>query len=164
MINSIAMGEMVMSEQKYNGSKASISGGGQSQTFLAGDPVFEEMKGQTTIFDQLNYGSPDFKVELKGIEKFDGINCYKILVKKGDKSETQFYAVKSSLLMATSQTKGEGENAQTIITAYGDYKDVNGLMMPHTMNITGAAPFPLPVVVKEYQFNVDIPDSDFDIK
>lgn len=163
MINSMTMGGQVMQEQKFDGEKGSISGMGQSKTITKDDPEFAQLQSETTLFEQLTYGTEDNKVELKGIEDFEGEQCYKLKVMKGDLEETQFYSIKTSLLVGNVVAKAEGEAQQVITTKFGDYMTVDGILLPHAITILGAAPFPLEMKISSYEVNADIPDSEFSV-
>lgn len=162
---SMGMQGMVMSEQKYNGQKASTMQMGQAKVSLPGEPEFEEIKDQLPLFDQLEYFKPGYKLEVKGSEEVEGSRCYKVAVTNPfGKLRMQYYDIKTSILKRESQNEGEGENAKTITSDFKDYKDVSGIMMPHEVVITGQAPFPLAMKITSYEFNTTIEDSVFDIK
>ena len=162
---SMQINGMAMQEQKLNGQKAASSQMGQTKVFMAGEPEFEDMKDQAQMFDQMHYLTKGFKIELKGVEELDGQKCYKLSV-TDDKGEvtTQFYNITTSLLARVSSVAGEGDKAKTLNTDYKDYRDVNGILMPFEITLTGQAPFPLVMKVGKYEFNVTINDTDFEIK
>jgi hypothetical protein len=60
--------------------------------------------------------------------------------------------------------ESEGEETMTIITDYRDYKEVNGIVLPHTITISGAAPFPLVSKIDSYQINATIDPKVFIIE
>lgn len=154
----------VMQEQKFDGKKALTSQMGRTKASGPGDPTFEEMADRTSMFDQLRYFDSKYKVELKGTEDVDGVKCYKLAVTKGEKTTMEFYDIKTSLHMRSSIVQGEGERAVTMVTDYKDYKEVNGIKMPHEITITGAAPFPMVMKISSYEMNVPLENSVFEIK
>jgi zinc protease len=162
---SMQMNGMVMQEQKTNGQKAQTSQMGQAKVSMPGEPEFEEMKGKAQMFDQLEYLSKGFKIDLKGVEEVEGQKCYKLSV-TDDKGEltTQFYNISNSLLVRISAVAGEGEKAKTVNTDFKDYREVSGILMPHEITLTGQAPFPLVMKYGKFEFNGEINDTDFDIK
>ena len=165
MVNKMEMNGMVMQEQKFDGNKASISGMGQSQVFESGSPEFDQAKNQSILFEQLFYNSDDIIAELKSIEEFEGEKCYKLIVQKGDLKETQYYNLRTNLLLATVMSEGEGEQTRVVTTTLGDYKEVGGIQMfPHSMTVVGAAPFPLEMKINEYILNQEIDDIEFTVK
>ncbi len=164
MLNKMTMGGQVMQEQKFDGTKASVSAMGSSKVLTSDDPEYASIKSEAVLFEQVEYLTDAYNLELKGIESFEGQDCYKMIVKNGDNTETQFYATSNNLLVGSVASQGEGEQAQVITTKYEDYKDVNGILMPYKMTIIGAAPFPLEMMVEKYEVNTEIPASEFEVK
>ncbi len=163
---SMKLGEMALQEQKMDGVKASITQMGQpTKVVNPGDAEFEEMKERINIFEQLEYLTPAYKLEVKGIEEHNGAKCYKVLVTddKG-KALMQLYDIKSSLLRKSTSNEGEGEKTRTVNTEYNDYKEVKGIMMPHEIAIVGQAPFPLVMKITSIEINGILNDADFEVK
>lgn len=155
--------QMTFQEMKFNGTKASSSSMGQSEIATEG-PAFEAAKDQATMFSQLNYGK-DYDIEVKGIENVNGEPCYKLSVKKGDKAMTEFYSVKTNLLMRTVQTQeGMPGQVMTITSDMGDYKTVNGIMLPHSVTTTGMGPAPMAMKATSIKVNETLDPSLFEIK
>jgi hypothetical protein len=50
-------------------------------------------------------------------------------------------------------------NIQTV--DMGDYKEVNGVKLPHTMTVSGPFPVPFKVNVSEIKLNAGVDDSMF---
>ncbi|MBK8700212.1 MAG: insulinase family protein [Saprospiraceae bacterium] len=161
----LEMNGMVMQDQKFNGQKAQTSQMGQVKVSAPGDEDYEDMKGRVKMFDQMDYLTDAYKLELKGIEEVEGVKCYKIMVTdpKGEVT-TQFYDMASSLLIRTSAVVGEGEQAKTMNTDFKDYRDVSGILMPFEISIIGQAPFPMVMKVSKYEINGTIEDKEFEIK
>ncbi len=163
---SMKLGEMAMQEQKMDGNKASITQMGRpSKIVTTGDEEFEEMKERVNIFEQLNYLTSAYKLEVKGVEEHNGEKCYKVLITdaKG-KAVMQLYDIKSSLLRKSTSNEGEGEKMKAVNTEYNDYKDVKGIMMPHEVVIVGQAPFPLSMKITSFDINAILNDADFEVK
>jgi len=155
--------QMTMSESKFNGTKASTSAMGQSEVSTEG-PAFEAAKDQAVMFSQLNYGT-GYDLEVKGIENVDGVPCYKVAVKKGGKTTTEFYSVKTNLLKRSVRTQeGMPGKVMTITTDFGDFNDVNGIMLPHTVTTTGVAPVPMTMKASSIKVNETLDPSIFEIK
>ncbi|MDA8692660.1 insulinase family protein [Saprospiraceae bacterium] len=155
--------QMTFQESKFNGTKASTSAMGQSEVATEG-PAFEAAKEQAIMFSQLNYGS-GYDLKVKGIENVDGEPCYKVAVKKGDNTTTEFYSVKTNLLKRSVQTQeGMPGQVMTITSDYGDYKAVNGIMLPYTVTTTGMGPAPMAMKASSIKVNEAIDASLFEIK
>ena len=103
------------------------------------------------------------KVELLGKEQVEGADAFKLKVTKKDSTVTTFYIDAESYLQIKQEgkrkvrgTEVEGE------TVLGDYKEVNGMMMPFTME-SGAkgSPQKQKIVIDKIEVNADLPDSLF---
>ncbi len=153
----------VMQEQKFDGTKGYMGGMGQSKTITEG-PELEQLKGESEMFKQLNYASNGTTLELKGVENVDGTDCYKVAVKsKSGKETTQFYDIKTNYLIREVSSQDGPQGPMNITTDLADYSETNGISSPQTIKITGAAPFPLVMKVKEVIYNAAMDDSIFSI-
>ena len=157
---------MVMQESKFNGTKALVGGMGQKQVVTEG-PIFEDTKSQATMFSQLEYLGDDYTIELKSIEDVDGVACYKLSVTSPDGStKTEFYDVKSNLLIREVQVREAGPgNSVTITQDFKDYKEVEGgITFPHKMVTSGAMPVPMEMNATSITVNGEIDDALFIIE
>jgi hypothetical protein len=123
----IGSGPMVFGKQIYNAGK------GITDSPMSGEkkPVEEaeliNMKEQALLISELYYGELGFKTELAGIEEQrSGDKWYKVVVTKpGDVRETNYFDVNTGLKVRT-------ESKQSVV-AYSDYKPVNGVLFPFTV-------------------------------
>lgn len=159
----VMMNGMAMQEQKYDGENGMAGQMGQTQK-LEGEQL-ESMKRQATMFPELNYADTSYTLTLKGIENIDGTDAYEVELEtsNGEKS-TEFYAVDSGLKIRTVQVVEGGGQTATIINDIGDYKEVEGILFPHTLTVTGAAPIPLKNEVISIEVNKGIDDSVFKVE
>ncbi len=162
MAMTVGNGQMVFQEMKFDGTTAMTGGMGQSQTATEG-PVFETTKEQAVMFPQLSYKADE--LELKGIDNVEGESCYKVIVTRDGKSETQYYSVKTGLLMRSvkSEEAAPGQ-VVTMTTDMSDYKEVGGIMIPHKMVTAGAMPTPMVMEAKSIKVNEAIDKAMFEIK
>lgn len=156
----MSMMGMTVQEQKFDGVKASMGQMGQTQV-VEDEEMLNALKNEAVMFEQLQYSDSGYKVELKGIENIQGENCYKVVVTDptGD-SSTEFYNVETKLLARSIQAEGD----VVVITDYKDYKDVNGILFPHAVEIDGAAPMVLKLEANKIEVNKEIPDSVFTVE
>ena len=76
--------------------------------------------------------------ELLSISLVDGVDAYKIKVTAGEDSSFRYYAVDSNLLIRTEESQEAQGQTVTTLTDYGDYKEVEGVMVPFlTKIVTG---------------------------
>lgn len=150
----INMMGMTVQEQRYDGKKGMVAQMGNKQVIEAGEEL-EELKDAAKLFEQMQYSNPGFVLELKGVEAINGENCYKVSIKdpKGNMS-TEFYDIKTGLLTRSVESKGPA----TVSTDYKDYKEVNGIKFPFTVEISGA--FPETLVMKVDSLDVNKATDD----
>jgi predicted Zn-dependent peptidase len=159
------MGGNVMAEQILNGDKAVVSQMGQKQVLTEGKD-FESIKEQMALFPELDILDGTNKLELKGLENIDGVNCYKVAVEnKNGEVSTYFYSAVTNL-MKRSVSTGEAQGQTVTTTAdFADYKDAGeGILMPFKLTVSGAMPFPLNMELKKVELNAEIDDSNFSIE
>jgi len=149
---------MTEQEQKYDGMKGLSAQMGQKKVITEG-PELEEMKAQEKMFEQQMYGDAGYKLEIKGIENVEGANCYKVIVTtpKGDVT-TEFYDIKTNLLTRSVKTAGEGDKMVK------DYKSVEGIMVPHSITISGAMPVPMVLEATTIEINKTVAADVFKVE
>lgn len=102
-------------------------------------------------------------VELLGTEEIDGTDTYKIKLtrKNGDESihflDTE-YCLEIKIRSTTSRQGMELEVESTL----GDYKEVAGVMMPHSLTQAAeGAPGPVSFMFEKVEVNIDLPADRF---
>ncbi len=160
----VKLGEMVMQEQVYDGTKMKSAGMGQSNIITEG-PELEKMAEQARMFPRMSYTANGYKLDLKGVEYVDGAKCYKVNVTSpsGNKS-TEFYNQTSGLLVRSISTEEMQGQSITQTSDYADYKAVDGVMFPHKMTVSGAMPTPLVMNVSSIVLNGTMADTLFEVK
>lgn len=113
-----------------------------------------EKKASSNTFDELNLLKKTDLV-LDGIEPINGSDAYAI---KNGKS-TLYYDVKSGLKVAEAKTIERGDQKMTVMTNFGDYKEVKGVKIPHEMIINQG--MELNFKMNEVKINEGVSDADF---
>ncbi len=128
------------------------------QTIPLQDNEHQDMIVDGQLFPERKYKENGVKVSLSGMDIVNGKKAYKVLVTypSGTK-KTHFFDVESFLKIKEIETEG----AATVTNDIGDYKKVNGVMFPHSVTITGAAPFPLKMITKSIIVNGEMKDEIF---
>ncbi|MBK9257457.1 MAG: insulinase family protein [Saprospiraceae bacterium] len=159
----VMMMGMTVQEQKFNGQKAMTGQMGQNQVYTEGEE-FEALKGQAKLFEQFDYLTDEYTLELKGIEDVDGTDCYKILItdKKGE-VKTEYFAVKSNLLARSVVTQQAQGQTVSITNDFKDYKLVGGVLIPHTITLSGAMPVPIVMEATKIEVNTTLAADTFNI-
>ncbi|MBK6931007.1 MAG: insulinase family protein [Saprospirales bacterium] len=154
----------VVQSRVYDGEKALESGMG-GQRMLEGEEL-EDVREQAQFCKEAAYLSGGYKLTLKGVEPIDGKNAYVLEVERQDgKKSTEYYDMASSLKMReVSTTLGPEGEPSSVITDLGDYKEVNGILFPHSMTISGVFPVPMKGTVTELKVNAGLDDAVFQLK
>ncbi len=154
----------VMNSRIYNSGKAKEEGMGGSR-MLEGEEL-EDMKEQAYLFKEAAYLANNYNLTLKGIENIGGKDAYAIAVERPNgKKSTEFYEVATGLKLREVRTaEGADGSPATIITEFGDYKPVQGVLFPHSMTLSGAFPVPMKGLLRSIKVNAGIPDSAFELK
>lgn len=153
------MGNPVMA-QKFDGEQMFANGKG---TAVEAEKA-KELKLQAMIAPEVAYGKMGFETELKGIEKVDGKDTYKVLVTSptGNKT-TSYYDVKTSLKVKEITITADGPDGQstTATSIMGDYKKVEaGFMYPHKIK-QSVGPQTFDMEIKSIKVNSGLTDDIF---
>ena len=149
------MGGQTMSLMKRNFSGEKGYMEQQGQKMLMSEEEIMEAKNVEGIFEELYYSED--QTELLSINSIDGEDVYKVKVMKNEKTSYRYYAVESGYLISIEE---EDENKNISSTKYGDYRSVNGIMMPYFMQVNAGGQN-LEFNTSEVMVNTELKDSDF---
>ena len=153
----VAVGGNVMQRIVFDGEKGSMSAMGQTQEMPT--EMVETMKS-AHIFPELFFAEDNVKLELAGIEVIDGQNAYKVLATTANgQVGTSFYAVDSFLKIREIDPTPKG--APQEIKDLSGYQEVNGILFPHAMSISGAMPMKISLDADVIEVNPPIEDDTF---
>ena len=111
----------------------------------------------------VDYKAKGHTVEYVGQESVEGAETYKLkLTKKGGKVETFYLDTETGLILkeeSTRKMRGTEMEGETIL---GDYKDVDGMLMPFSLEQgTKGSPQKQKMTFEKYEFDVAFEDSRF---
>ena len=161
MAQKIGMGGMIMQQMLFDGTDAVMIAQGQTQALPEGTK--KDLMGSVMPTPELGYLNGNYQLELRGVEDLDGTSAYKLLVTKpSGAKKTEFYAVDSGLKLKETETQ-EGPGGQSVTSSqeFSDYRDVSGILFPHTIIIKGGMPVPLELKVSKIEVNSGLDDSTF---
>ena len=147
----------------------SVMGNTMQKVVFDGEKGYQEAQGRKTdmkpeditegkeanaIFNDLNYTSG----KLTRIEPIDGKNT--IVLKIGN--EEIFYDMTSGLKVKAIKTVKTPDGKEVKVpTTFGDYKPVEGIMFPHSIEIK-SGPMNLNFKISEIKINEGVEDKDFE--
>ncbi len=111
----------------------------------------------------VDYKEKGHQVELVGKEPVEGTEAYKLKVTKKNGDVNYVYIDTESNLefKREGKTKIRGQDME-FETAIGDYKEVGGLLLPHSIeNKPKGAPHGQTLTIDKVEMDVDIPDTAF---
>ena len=119
----------------------------------------------------LRYKEKGYSVELQGSEAVEGTDCFKIkLTKKPimidgkeEENSTVYFIDKENFvpIMAKSVIKKGPAKGKTSESIMSDYQEVNGLMLPFTMDQKFDGQLQASIAIEKIEFNVEIDDKEF---
>lgn len=156
--NVTEMNGMTVQKQVYNGEKGKVTAMGQQQD-IEGDQL-ENLKFEAKMFKFLRYDELGVQLELKGVEQVDGKDAYKIQVTNPTGStHYDFYDVDSGLKVKTKSKQQTPQGEVTTEQQFKNYKEVNGVKFPYTIQISGMRN--MTMEIQSYEVNEDIDESVF---
>jgi zinc protease len=163
ILNEMKSGEKLIQKQVSDGKKGQNAGMGGNAPMDENE--LADIRREAVPFVESQYIALGYKTELKGIELINGKKAYRIDVKlPNNRLIQEFYDMESSLKVREMTTEGDGTEAQTMTTDFADYKDIDGLKIPHTTIVTGMMPTPLKFLVTSVKINSGLADTLFLVK
>lgn len=154
----MSMNGNVMMQQSFNGERG-VMKGFQGEQEIVGVEL-EDLKVDAALNVELKYAELGVKLTLEAIEKVDGKNAYKVKVENpSGKTVHDYFDVESGLRVQTKETivAPQGEFIQ--LQAYKDYKEINGVLYPFTISVSGVQNMELKV--ESVEINTDLADDLF---
>jgi hypothetical protein len=119
----------------------------------------------------LNYKQKGYTLELQDAEVVEGTDCFKLKMTKKpikidgkDEENASVYLIDKEnfipILIRSVIKKGPAKGKLSEIY-FSDYQDVNGLMMPFTIDQKFEAQTQASIVIEKIELNVDIDDKEF---
>ncbi len=135
----------------------------QGQTIkLEGDRL-EELKIQATMNLYFDYAKYGIETELKGIKDVDGKDAYEIeLTLPNGKKWYHYYDTETGLKVKEVSTIDSPQGAFTQTVMLGDYKEVDGILFPHSYT-QQLGPTTVDLSVTDIKINQDLSDQLFQV-
>ncbi len=110
----------------------------------------------------VDYQPRGILVELVGQEPVEGTNTYKLKVTMKNGNVTTYFLDAEYYLPIRTEAKRTVQGRElNIVTALGDYKPEGGLIVPHSIQVTGQGPGVQAFVIEKIEMNPALKDEDF---
>ena len=123
----------------------------------------KEVKDMAESMDPLvDYKEKGYKLELVGKEDMEGTEVYKLkMIKKDNKEEFFYLDTESGIELKSSSYVKRGENEILVETFFGDYQEVDGIMMAFQMEVKTDNQTSVTMTFEEFKFNEKMDDALF---
>ncbi len=106
----------------------------------------------------LDYKAKGHAVELAGTEEIEGTECYKLIVNRKNSGIATYFIDKDSYMVVRQVTKRVVAGQEMEISVdLADYKEVGGIMMPHSITQPGLGT----IVLTSVKLNESVDESIF---
>ena len=156
----MSMPGMIIMRQVYDGESGYVEQMGQKTPM--DEATLEEMKKEAQIVPEMSLLGDGYTLAVDGIEEVNGEMAYKLVATDAKEKSTIYYFGKDSGYKLKSITTQEAQGQTlTITNEYLDYKEVEGLVVPHTTKVSGMMPTPVEMKVMNVEVNTEIDPSVF---
>lgn len=127
------------------------------------DEESKEAAKQLFEDDLINYQEKGHKLSLEGTEELDGVQTLKLKLVKSDGDEIYyFFDPENFVPIVMRRFINVGEMRGKAIDSYvSDYQEVEGIMMPFSLEQRMDGQTIMKMLLKKVEFNVDIKTEDF---
>ena len=152
---SLAASKQVLQKVLINGNNISLSAMGQQHEIDSATK--ERLKEEAMPFPETEFLNPSYQLTLKPmIADLDGKETYVVEVKSAAGTEmNEYFDTKTGLKVKKESTTQNGNSSIT----YGDYKEVNGIMVPYSETLSQGIDIPLKAT--DVKINSGLKDDDF---
>jgi len=160
----MTMGGNTVMKSVFDGNKGYQEQGGAKKDMTAEE--IAQKKVFTSLTEQLDYlNNPAFKLVVKSVQKVNGSDAYQVLVTDPTgKTSTEYYDIKSKLLVKNESTTGADNVAVTQILELSDYRKVDNVLFPYKQSLTisaGGQNQNLVMNVTDIKLNAGVAAEDF---
>jgi predicted Zn-dependent peptidase len=88
------------------------------------------------LFPEMNYSKTGINFELMGIENQNGSDVYVLKINDGTAETFDYFDTKTFMKVKSLTIRKEAGETVESITTFSDYKDVSGILFPHSLSIS----------------------------
>jgi hypothetical protein len=126
----------IMQKQVFDGEKGKMMMMGQEQELQG--PQLKRLKYEAKMHKFLRYDELGVKTELVGIDEIDGEEAYKVKVTHANGNKHfDFFDKETGLKLKSRRKITTPQGEVTQVQKFSDYKEVDGVMFPHTVETSG---------------------------
>jgi outer membrane lipoprotein-sorting protein len=110
----------------------------------------------------VDYEAKGHQIELIGKDEAEGAEAYKLKLTLKNGEVTYYYLDAEYFLVIMTEAKRTIQgNEMEFTTVLSDYKEVSGLMIPHSVEVRGQGPMGQTILIEQIEVNSEIDDELF---
>ena len=161
-LNVVEMMGMQVMVQAYDGQKGSMSQMGQAMPM--NEEQLRDMAFDAAMVSEMACREMNLEANLIGTENIGGRTAYAVeIVKPSGSRAVHYYDVESGLKLRVSTSFETPQGVMEQSTDFGDYREVDGLLFPHSITIP-MGPANMTAEVQSIELNKGVADDVFDVK
>ena len=160
LLMEISTDGFLVNATKLNGDTIQL----QDRVILSDSLYREQLRTQAAIIPEVLYKNVEYKLQLAGSEFVGKERAYRIRVEFAGEAWDEFYSMDSGLKIASGrEMEWQGER-KTLNQHFGDYREVDGVMLPHETQLEGLFPWPVTFRLTSVSLNSQLDDTVFQIE
>jgi len=132
--NKVEMGGMVYQKEYFDGTTGAEVSMQTGKKELTAEEIAEKNKTKGYI-EEINFATSGISYELTGIENVDGADLYVLKITNPSKETFNYYDTKTFMKVKSVSIVKVGEGTQEVAVTYADFKDVNGILIAHSVKM-----------------------------
>lgn len=153
---------LVLNESRFNGVLGVMLA--KNGTFVRVDEkALPQLRHQALIFPERYYEALGYELQMGSPELIDGKSYHAIVVTHSDGiRQTDVFDPDTGLKTKVMYTQNTASGLVSVVNEFGDYREVDGLMLPGKIRMAGSLPIPLELSLKEAKRNQGMDDKLFE--
>lgn len=119
-----------------------------------------EKKKSMGLFPEMYYDKNGINYAIMGIENVDGKECYVMKVTENSEENFAYFEKATYMKVKTISIQKKGEEVQEATSIFSDFKEVNGLLFPHSISFS-AGPMTISGIASKVAINEKIDLKEF---
>jgi predicted Zn-dependent peptidase len=126
---------MVFQKSYFDGTTGSSTNMQTGKKEMSAEEIAAKKKS-LGLFPELNYVKTGMEYELLGIEDQNGTKMYVLRTFDGKTESFDYFDTKTFMKIKSLSIMKEGEETVEVSTTFGEFKEINGVIFPHSTNIS----------------------------
>ena len=158
----VSMMGQTMQEQRFSNGKGMNIGQGQKKAME--DAELQQTKFESFVFAPQALASLGDNVKMAGVDNKDGKDYYVVQATIDDTKYLMYFDATNYLLARMEVIVRQGDQSQTIVMNFSDYKEKDGVLIPMKYSLSGVMPMALDFKLDKVEINGSVDDGWFSVE